>query len=603
MPKPDPAHVWTDEQLSALGKRIAAEYKKAADELTDKIDAYFKSFAKRDEEQKQLIGTIVNGKEYTEQDYKQWRLAQIGRGQRFEALRDRLAERMTNANEVAAAYINGDMPKIYAMNHAYTIRTVKEQAGGLLVDVDFALFDEQTVRRLIVEQPDLMPYYPEARAIKRKIDLAYGKRQITSVVTSGILQGQSINKMARNLMDRVTDMNRTSAVRAARTAITEAENAGRQAASEELENKGVILGKRWMAINDNRTRHYHAEADGQTVKNDEPFIVGGERLMFPGDRSMGASGWNIYNCFVGETFIASDSEVVRSYKHEYHGELVTVKSSAGVEFTCTLNHPILTPSGWVPAKLLQNGDNILVTFRGEVGVLGVNPDIKHTFPRIDAIHNLFDVDGVKRTCGMMVNFHGDIPTSNVEIITQKRFLRNYRDSSGGNCVNKFLLILSDKALVCKSTLMKHFRRIRLSTFSLICRKSKAFSFLRRCLRHSDIHRLGTPTDRNITIPEYSIDDLPTETIIRSELLDRLPGKVFLDKIVSVKISSKDTHVYNLQTESGYYFVNSIIPQSMDKCNGIFAIAKNCRCTRVTEVVGFKSILTADQRKRANIRVD
>ena len=40
-----------------------------------KIDAYFERFKKRDEETKALIGTIVNGKEYTEQDYQQWRLA------------------------------------------------------------------------------------------------------------------------------------------------------------------------------------------------------------------------------------------------------------------------------------------------------------------------------------------------------------------------------------------------------------------------------------------------------------------------------------------------------------------------------------------------
>lgn len=103
--KPDEAHVWTDAELEKLERRIAAEYKRAADELTDKINAYFKSFKKRDEETKALIGTIVNGREYTEQDYQKWRLAQIGRGKRFEALRDRVAERMTKANEVAAANV------------------------------------------------------------------------------------------------------------------------------------------------------------------------------------------------------------------------------------------------------------------------------------------------------------------------------------------------------------------------------------------------------------------------------------------------------------------------------------------------------------------
>jgi len=296
MRKPDEAHIWTDEELSKLERRIAAEYKKAAEELQEKADAYFERFKERDKAQKALIGTIVNGREYTVEDYKQWRLAQIGRGKRFEALRDRLAERHTRANEVTAAYINGDMPKIYAMNHAYTIQNVKGQADGALDEIDFSLFDEQTVKRLLVKQPDLMPYYPQERAVNRGIDLAYGKRQITSVVTSGILQGQSINQMARHLMGRVTDMNRTSAIRAARTAVTQAENAGRQAAADELESKGAILQKRWVATHDNRTRHYHIEADGQTVDNDKPFTVGGEELMFPGDGSMGASGWNLYQC-------------------------------------------------------------------------------------------------------------------------------------------------------------------------------------------------------------------------------------------------------------------------------------------------------------------
>ncbi len=291
---PDEAHIWTDEQLAELEKRIAAEYKKAAKELQEKIDAYFERFKERDAAQKSLIGTIVNGKEYTKEDYKQWRLAQIRRGKRMEALRNKIAERITKANEIAAAYINDDMPKIYAMNRAYVIKDVRGMAEDMLSGVDFILWDEQTVKRLLVEQPDLMPYYPKKRAVKRGIDLEYGKRKITEITTQGILQGESIDYMASKLMERVEGMGRTSAIRAARTAITAAENAGRQDAADELESKGVILNKRWIATHDSRTRHYHDEADGQIVMNDMPFEVGGEYLMFPGDPS--GSPWNIYNC-------------------------------------------------------------------------------------------------------------------------------------------------------------------------------------------------------------------------------------------------------------------------------------------------------------------
>ena len=294
--KPDEGHNLTEKELAKLERRIASVYGEAAKELQKTVDNYFRQFEKRDAEMKELIGTVVNGKEWTERDYKQWRLAQIGRGKRFEAMRDKLAERMTKANEVAISYANDDMAKIYAMNHAYTIESVKEQAGEMLSGVDFTMLDEQTVKRLVVERPDLMPYYPKAKAVKRGIDLIYGKKQITATVTSGILQGSSINKMAKDLMNRVTDMNKTSAVRAARTAVTEAENAGRQAAADELEKKGVIMGKRWIATHDSRTRDEHLEADGQIVENNKPFVVGGEELMFPGDKSLGASGWNLYNC-------------------------------------------------------------------------------------------------------------------------------------------------------------------------------------------------------------------------------------------------------------------------------------------------------------------
>lgn len=291
MSKPDEAHIWTDAELENLEKRIAAEYQKASDELSGKIDAYFESFKKRDEETKALIGTIVNGKEYTEQDYQKWRLAQIGRGKRFEALRDRVAERMTKANEVAAAYINDATPGLYSLNRNYAAYTIEQQVGA---DVGFDLWDEQAVKRLLVEQPDLMPYYPPKRAIKRGFDIAWGKRQITAQVTSGILQGESIKHLADRLQTNIPNMNRNSAIRAARTAVTGAQNAGRIDSYFRAEEMGIQLKKRWLSTLDGRTRHAHQLLDGQVQPNEKPFhsILGD--IMFPGDPS--ATPANIYNC-------------------------------------------------------------------------------------------------------------------------------------------------------------------------------------------------------------------------------------------------------------------------------------------------------------------
>lgn len=59
------------------------------------------------------------------------------------------------------------------------------------------------------------------------------------------------------------------------------------------------INKSWASILDGDTRQDgfdHVEPDGQNVKWNQPFIVSSEKLMFPGDRSLGASIGNIANC-------------------------------------------------------------------------------------------------------------------------------------------------------------------------------------------------------------------------------------------------------------------------------------------------------------------
>lgn len=283
MPKPDEAHLLTEKELKALEHRISQVYKQAANEVTATIKAYFKSFQKRDEEMRKQ----VDAGEITEEYYKQWRLAQIGRGKRFEALRDQLAERYTKANETAIAYVNDLTPGIYSLNRNYAAYTIEQVAG----DVGFTIWDEQTVKRLIVEQPDVMPYYPPKRALRRGIDLAWGKKQITACVTSSILQGKNIKHMADDLQKRITTMSLDSAIRTARTAVTGAQNAGRMDSYAAAEKMGIKVKKEWLATLDSRTRYSHAMLDGEKVDQDKKFSNG---CRFPGD-PQGPPG-EIYNC-------------------------------------------------------------------------------------------------------------------------------------------------------------------------------------------------------------------------------------------------------------------------------------------------------------------
>ena len=283
----DLGHKLTDKELAKLERRIAKLYREAGKELQATIDTYFEQFKQRDEEMKALIGTVQNGKEWTEADYKQWRLNQIGRGERYQAMRDKVAHRVTDANAVAVSYTNDATPGIYSLNRNYSAYTIEQAAGN----VGFDLWDEQTVKRLMVEQPDLMPYYPPKRALKRGIDLEYGKKQITASVTSSILQGKSIKHMADDLQKRITTMSRDSAIRTARTAVTGAQNAGRMDSYAAAEKMGIKLKKEWLATLDARTRHSHAMLDGKQVAQDKKFSNG---CRFPGDPQ--GPPWEIYNC-------------------------------------------------------------------------------------------------------------------------------------------------------------------------------------------------------------------------------------------------------------------------------------------------------------------
>ena len=273
----------TDAELAKLEKRIAAIYREAYNDLTDTIRDYFGKFAARDAVEKERL----DAGDITEEQYKQWRLAQIGRGKRFEALRDKVAERMTNANVAAVAYVNDATPGIYSLNRNFAAYTIEQVTG----DVGFDIWDEQTVKRLISEQPELMPYYPKKRALNRGIDLAYGKKQITASVTSSILQGRSIKGMADDLQSRITTMNRDSAIRTARTAVTGAQNAGRLDSYYAAEKMGIKCRKQWMSTLDGRTRHSHAMLDGEIVDNDKKFSNG---CRYPGDPN--GPPHEIYNC-------------------------------------------------------------------------------------------------------------------------------------------------------------------------------------------------------------------------------------------------------------------------------------------------------------------
>lgn len=98
---------------------------------------------------------------------------------------------------------------------------------------------------------------------------------------------------ARILKNKFREVSQYQAERIVRTESTLAANYATQQSALQI-FPGSQMSKEWISAQDERVRFDHSQADGQIVKFNEFFLVGGERLEYPGD-PRGSAG-NVINC-------------------------------------------------------------------------------------------------------------------------------------------------------------------------------------------------------------------------------------------------------------------------------------------------------------------
>lgn len=291
----DPAHRETERLIQEMERKLAKEYRQAYNDLSKKLDDYMRRFETKD---RIWRGWVADGTK-TQEEYQKWRIGQIAIGERWSEMKNTIAQDLHNVNQIARSTVNGYMPEVYALNHNYATYEVERGSG---IDTSYSLYDRQTVERIMRDNPDLMPGYAPNSRVARNIaagrDIAWNKQKIQSSMIQGILQGESIDKMATRLQS-VTTADYKAAVRYARTMATSAQNAGRYAAYGRAEDMGIDLTLVWTATLDERTRISHRFLDGEESTVGEPFVVDGVEIYYPGDLG-GADyevpGYLIWNC-------------------------------------------------------------------------------------------------------------------------------------------------------------------------------------------------------------------------------------------------------------------------------------------------------------------
>lgn len=175
------------------------------------------------------------------------------------------------------------------------------------------LIDKQTTDFSIWEEK--YSYIASKIAAERVVSVSGNRRKELRNVIQRLVKNPDFNSMnekqqQRILRQKFNGLSKTNAQRIVRTESTFAANYATQQTA--IDTFGINnLEKEWFAALDERTRPAHAAANGQVVEAKEPFNVGGEELMMPGDSSGSPS--NVINCRCSSaSFPKPEPETVQS---------------------------------------------------------------------------------------------------------------------------------------------------------------------------------------------------------------------------------------------------------------------------------------------------
>lgn len=281
---PDYGQKATDAEFRRLRAKINDVYKQAYKEIEQKGREFAQAHARREAQMRQMV---ADGK-MTQADFDAWMRGQVFQGEQWQKKKQQMADTLYHADQVAQQMVNDSRYNVFAANANYMGYALEHDAG---IKTNFGLYDADSVRRLVKKEPDLLP--PKKMVGKDKSYQWYN-RQVQTAITQGIIQGESLDKIAHRIGKQTGETSMTAMLRNARTMQTGAQNAGRIEGLHQAQELGIKVKKQWMATLDSHTRDAHADLDGQIADVDEPFDSELGPIMYPGDPD--ADPANVWNC-------------------------------------------------------------------------------------------------------------------------------------------------------------------------------------------------------------------------------------------------------------------------------------------------------------------
>jgi HK97 family phage portal protein len=126
--------------------------------------------------------------------------------------------------------------------------------------------------------------------------------RIQGTLQSGLTDGDSMSQLANRVRAEFTEISKGRANTIASTETAAAYGTARDVAMKEA----GVQWKEWLTSGNENVRESHRAAEGQTVRLDEPFNIGGASLMFPGDPS--GPPEEVINCHCVQIAVAAPTE-------------------------------------------------------------------------------------------------------------------------------------------------------------------------------------------------------------------------------------------------------------------------------------------------------
>lgn len=440
--------------------------------------------------------------------------------------------------------------------------------------------------------------------------VASTRNMLRSVIADGLSENIGRDAIAENIASSAA-FSDSRATLIANTEIANANAAGKAAAWGEVRADGEVLVKEWFISADEGVCAVCEMNDAQgEIPFDDAFDSGDDmEPAHPG-------------CLTGDSRVLAIGVSAASQRW-YDGDVIVIRTASGENLTCTPNHPILTQAGWVAAGELNEGDHVVSCRLGDRDSLGRldNQDVPARIE--DVAKALRRSEQVTATPVPVTaeDFHGDGEGSEVAVVFADRELWRRRNSASGEHGSKLDLTLVDVGLTdhpCSGVLHSLLKSSGSASRGDMSGRELAVALLDGHSRPLEPLSIRLAAPNNCVVSQHARDDgsLKSESLgdgvlaLTSEVSsndrrivsgdaplscsfdtaaskqalhlnggksdlstkDRgtLTSLIALSQIVDVKRQRFSGHVYNLQTEDGYYVAEGIVTH-------------NCRCVVTARV--------------------